>query len=876
MTTQLMDSIGVAEASGQSVRSEGSKRLSENEELDVRLVKKAKNGGELGDRVRKVAEIVLVLATMGKIRGGEVPSGVEMEMMEDARARLVEVSEQFAPKDVFPTQVFGSIIEDLGLDCSRERKLGFQPPKVSIGQRVNITKQKMENSEKYALQSANYISQAAESNIRSSVQIHSGVQTFSLEKTSPGPSSLGLQPVSASGPVSAANSTSLPYQLPTSEVRPSVSSGLPSRNIGKHNSALALARADRPFYTLTGKSNGVSYTSQVQANSFGDNTKPPTWTVQSQASPSAKTVLDNNASFHASIKGGATGMSTMSRPFMNQTTSVNPLGAHQHIQQGARFVQSPSQSNSHDDIGKIVQKLLQQQILKHPIWTPPSRDYMNKSVPCQICKLVISEVDNVLVCDACEKGYHLNCLQMLNPKSLPKAEWQCGKCFSLSGGKPLPPKYGRVTRNSTVLKVSSPATEVHLSADQNVGVIDVKDKLKRTAINVNSGIQSAPPGALDKSNHSLATAQMGDGKIMRGNGATSTEGECVEEHPSRCSPNNLMRIPGVPIGTSNHFAIDAELADLKVMQRNGSLSSNGKKAGEHPSEPVANNLVVTLGASNVTHDDLKVERLTEEKLDPKCNSQPSAECVVVGSTFDDSQTLGHNKDNVQTELTNRSAIPSKQCPDTNTKMLELGKSCGKDFVEHKTHDNADKDNHGVSVLNHVETTGTGIGPEERGESLSDCLHDVDWIGDKIQVMDGKTYYQSYSTSGVLYKVQDHALFRINNNVSAPFKLQGMWEDSKTRSKWVIASRCYFPADLPEGVGRPCSPEMNEVYESNHDTILSAGLSEGLCKVLPSRTFTEETERRTRFEMEGSDNLCPLYICKWFYDEKKGLFRAVTG
>lgn len=133
----------MAEASGQSVRSEGSKRLSENEELDVRLVKKAKNGGELGDRVRKVAEIVLVLATMGKIRGGEVPSGVEMEMMEDARARLVEVSEQFAPKDVFPTQVFGSIIEDLGLDCSRERKLGFQPPKVSIGQRVNITKQKV-------------------------------------------------------------------------------------------------------------------------------------------------------------------------------------------------------------------------------------------------------------------------------------------------------------------------------------------------------------------------------------------------------------------------------------------------------------------------------------------------------------------------------------------------------------------------------------------------------------------------------------------------------------------------------------------------------------------------------------------------------------
>lgn len=41
-------------------------------------------------------------------------------------------------------------------------------------------------------------------------------------------------------------------------------------------------------------------------------------------------------------------------------------------------------------------------------------------------------------------------------------------------------------------------------------------------------------------------------------------------------------------------------------------------------------------------------------------------------------------------------------------------------------------------------------------------------------------------------------------------MQSMWEDGKTRSKWVVASRCYFPADLPEAVGRPFSPEINEV------------------------------------------------------------------
>ncbi|KAL8098684.1 hypothetical protein AgCh_031443 [Apium graveolens] len=866
MTTQLIDSIGVVEATGGFVRSESSKRLSENGELEARFVKKAKSGGELGDGIRKVAEIVLVLATMGKIRGGEVPSVVEMEMMQNARDKLVEVSGQFAPKDVFPTHVFGSIIEDLGIDSSRGHKLGFQPPKISIGQKVTLTKQKMENSEKYAPQSPKFMYQTAESNICSSVESHSGVRTFSAEKSSPVTSSLGFQP---SGLVSTEISTSLPYQLPTSEVRPPVSSGLPSSDIGKHASALTFPRAERPYFSLNGKPSEISYSSQVQGNSSGDNTKTPTWTVQSQASSSAKTVSDSNASFNASVKGGVPGMSKMtsqaniSRPFITQTTSVNPLGVHQHIQQGKRFVQSLSSGNSHDEIGKIVQKLLQEQVPKCPVWAPPSRDYMSKALPCQICKLVVSEVDNVLVCDACEKGYHLNCLQMLNTKTLPKAEWQCGKCFSLGGGKPLPPKYGRVTRNSTVLKVSSHTTAVHLSVDKNVGTIDVKDKLEGTTTNKTSGIRSALTGALDKSNHFSATAQAGDRRVMQGNGSTSAEGKYAQEHPSRYSSNNLMKTPGVSICSSNHIATDVEIADVKVMQSNGPLSSNGKKDEYHPSDPVANNLVVSLGACNVTYDDVKVE----EKLDPKCNSRHSAKSVTVGRKFEDSQTSGHNK-NEQANLTNNSEIPSQHYSETNIKVSELGKSCGEDFLKYTIRDDANKDNNGVSG-NHVETNGTCIGPEEHSESLPNSLHDVDWIGDIIQTVDEKTYYQSCSVSGVIYKVQDHALFRSNNNSLTPFKLQSMWEDGKTRSKWVVASRCYFPADLPEAVGRPYSPEINEVYESNHDTILSAGSIEGPCEVFPPRTFIKETERSTRL---GS----PLYICKWFYDEKKGLFRAVTN
>ncbi|KAK2987051.1 hypothetical protein RJ640_004777, partial [Escallonia rubra] len=88
----------------------------------------------------------------------------------------------------------------------------------------------------------------------------------------------------------------------------------------------------------------------------------------------------------------------------------------------------------------------------------------------------------------------------------------------------------------------------------------------------------------------------------------------------------------------------------------------------------------------------------------------------------------------------------------------------------------------------------------------------------------------------------------------------MWEDNKTRSKWVIGSQCYFPDDLPEEVGRPCAPESNEVYESNHDITVMAGLIQGPCEVLPSSKFNEESQRRAHLGNSTSERLRPVYLC----------------
>lgn len=38
----------------------------------------------------------------------------------------------------------------------------------------------------------------------------------------------------------------------------------------------------------------------------------------------------------------------------------------------------------------------------------------------------------------------------------------------------------------------------------------------------------------------------------------------------------------------------------------------------------------------------------------------------------------------------------------------------------------------------------------------------------------------------------------------------MWEDSKTGMKWLKATKCYFPDDLPGNIGHPCISEVNEV------------------------------------------------------------------
>lgn len=716
-----------------SIDQSGEKRALENgTDYQLGHNKKVKLGGD--SNVKKVAEIVLVLSAMAKIRGGRRPSNVEVEMMNEAKENLVKVCERFKPRDVFDKDVFGSVVEDLGL-----QKLGIRSgAKLSISERMQVTKQKMEKSD--ALHASTYASPRLQSNVPNSSRM------FPSDKAIPASISSGnFKHPANSVHATAANPRALPYQLPTSEVRPGVSNSLPG------------SRAERPHFRIDGGANGSPYP-QPQGISAADHMtgKTSTWSkAPAHSSVKAEGISDQ-------ARGASQGIA--SKSFTTQPTP-NSLNVNQ---QRMNFNQA---SETHSEVSKIVQKILHPHPLDPPTWNPPSRDYMNKALPCQMCKSAIIEVDTALVCDACERGYHLKCLQC-NPKSIPKGDWQewhCHKCLTISNGKPLPPKYGRVMRNINTPKLSSNSVAAQPSLDKKMQSSDANASQQTMTTSENSVSQSASGG--------------------------------IAGHDSRMA---------------------------------------AKEYQEHGTDKV-------------------IERSNEEKLAIASESQPPANLDVVTSLSGQSLE-NHHGDNhtIVRSITNDLA---KQSQDNS--LLSNAEDISSNGVI--------KDEQSKSV----KTSETSTVISESEDLSSSTMHEVEWVGDKLQENDGKTYYQSCSINGTVYKVKDYALFSTPGNKHLPNKLQAMWEDDKTNKKWVNVTRCFFPDDLPEGVGRPCAPESNEVYESNHESTIAAGLIHGPCEVLPPGKFAEENGVRTRLRARGGDRSKKLFLSKWFYDETKRLFRDVT-
>ncbi|KAM5585420.1 endochitinase A [Rosa sericea] len=919
-------------------------------ELGAQLSKKPRLGPDCERDLKRVAEIVLALSTMAKIRGGEKPTEPEIGLMEEARAKLVELCEGLPPKEIVAKDAISAVIEDLGINAKlNEQRLGFRGPKLTIAEKFALTKRKMDESKKYAAQTAAYPSQPLKTSFNVAAENHGLPHTVRISTDNPNhaPISTGGFAASPLVHVSTVTPTSAQYQLPTSEIRTTMVSGsVPGSHLGRDSSSPALPRGERVQLRTDGGSNGSSYAYQVQANSSANHApvSAPTWSTQTQSGP------ENKVPNHTSVKvEGTAGMSKPSmtplaardqnsRSFASQPSSGHLPGGHQSSQK-IRFVQASSLPNNHNEIARIIQKLLQPQLPDHPTWIPPSRDYMSKALTCQTCQISINEVDNVLICDACEKGYHITCAQSPNQRGIPRGEWHCTRCLSLSNGKPLPPKYGRVMRSniqlkapsstvpsstvasSTVSSSTAPSSTavVQMSSGNKVGTLDPKVYEQKINAHVSSVFQN-PAHSVGVGTNNIKSAT--DSKVsfareMQGNNLPSSsvntdekplsgsfllsetssqqignsELSTSDKRPmeSRAEPSSDLsnkdadpKISTASETEGNNFPSSSKTMDEKTLSgsfQSGERTSQQReisessKSDKRPSESRAES---PTDLSNKGSDPNILSATETQRNNFPSSSQSTDEKPLSGSFMSSERSSREIDNSESSRLFESSAEPPADLSNkdadskiSNAREMQGVPNCGENSSC------SIRDDQGLAQENTSESLVVSGGALEHTGFTSDGLRPVEWIGDSIQVVSEKNFYRSCRIDGVTYELQEHALFQSSHGKLIPSKLQSMWEDRKTGSKWVIVNSSYFPSDLPENVSRPSTPESNEVYESNHETTVMAGLIQGPCEVLPLAKFSEEIERRSQLGHDTNNELRPVFLCKWNYDEFKGLLQPVS-
>ncbi|CAI0379311.1 unnamed protein product [Linum tenue] len=1007
-----LDAGGEADSVAEKMQPTATATEVENEDVgrDTKRLKK-NSAGEM----RQVAEMLLVLSAMGQMRGGRDPTEAEEKLMVEAKDKLAEICQRFAPKELVAGDAVGKVIEDLGLNWKlNDQRLGFRGSRMSIKEKVAHAKRKMEEPKKVTPHASQTSHPSFAVIAEGRVPTHT-IRPLPLEKPTHAPLLSGTAPVHHP-PFTHVSATAAYLQASNAEAKGAAASGrLPITHLGS-SSVVAAPRGQ--FIKVEGGPNANTYT-------------------------------------------------------------LN-----------------------------LVQKLLQPKLPEHPTWTPPSREYMNKALTCQSCNLTINEVDNVIICDACEKGFHLKCLESVLQKAVPRAEWHCMKCTSLSNGKPFPPKYGRVMRSITPPKGPASATQVgaqSLSDKKlvNMGQRGVQDKMSSVlesvtesgsagCVNLVSGtkidserglprnsitskgkdmglmpsagtlqneadprkppghdlasvalagetcsqqIQSPgspihdkrstselkldPPALLSshihdtyeaKSQHNVQdVAETGAVNTAKDLLVTCQVGTNAEETKiTYASGYDVKQIEEGDSQTPSHSLNDDKQSEVDVARLPGSkhdVKQSGQAVDLAPSAseqkvkqdeqpvPFASEQNVKQSELDVGHAPSASEHNNEQnqpdvEYAPSLSEQNAALGVGhvpsalehnvkqreqgVARAEHNSKQSGHgvahgpsaSEHNIQQTEQGVSPVPASehnaersqqgvdQAPSSeeeNGKQIELGGvlapskhnfqqseqgvSTSEQNVEQTVqvvaHASSVEQNveqgvahvpsaeqnveqgvaHAPSAEHNVEQTEQVVahahsgsehnvdqseqgvahvpsasqhnfelqsepavahahpGNSTNGSSMTvqlsaEVLQTVEWVGSALNVFDDKAFYESCCIGGVVYKVLDHALFHSSHAFNLRF--QSMWEDMKTGSKWIRVSTCYSREDLPEGVGQPFSPESNEVYDSNHEISVMAGLIQGSCKVLPPVAYKEESERRSQLAAEINNKSEPVFLCKYVY------------
>ncbi|KAG6487685.1 hypothetical protein ZIOFF_056279 [Zingiber officinale] len=204
----------------------------------------------------------MVLSALGQMRGGKEPAAAEKALVTKAKERLVVMCEAVKPKDLVSTEAVRVVAEDLRLNRSKDPALGFQPPRMSIAEKLMLTKKKMEVSK--------------ETNVHSS--IHSSQQ---LPDKSPMPTSSG----------GFHNSSTISHVPVLAWAAPNLKQSLISDaqadvNTIKHSSSSRDKALPSAHNGLNARPSGPSYLTQYQA----ENPPQKIPTISSMQSPSVAAV----------------------------------------------------------------------------------------------------------------------------------------------------------------------------------------------------------------------------------------------------------------------------------------------------------------------------------------------------------------------------------------------------------------------------------------------------------------------------------------------------------------------------------------------------------------------------------------------------------
>ncbi|XP_062220141.1 PHD finger protein At3g20280-like [Phragmites australis] len=420
-------------------------------------VKRRRGGDESGAGLRRVAEIVMVLAAAGEVRAGREPTAAERALAAEARERLAAAVAEGAvrPKDLFPGEAVRAVVEDLGLNRAKDHAaMGFRPPKASIADRLMLTKRKMEEVKEAQAQPTISAPQAIVSSGMSEFQGFHGASKFGVGAPRNPPA------VAAFAATAPLNSASLVILRPpgSSPVKPV-----------SNSSVVTLPHTGPPHLKLERDVNGALNLARNGATIVHSN--------KSTQDTSARSNVNAIQSSSQLLKNQDT------KPVAIRAATGNPATGHPATP-GVAFVPPKPTFANHNDIAKSVQQYLHQR-KNHPSWTSPSTEYMHSRLGCQICKVAIMDADSLLVCDACERGVHLNCLQRYGNKGVPKAEWHCSACLAQSKGKPLPPKYGKVTRTVVASKAAPPCAGAQFSLQGSAENMAAKENCQKLAANGN-------------------------------------------------------------------------------------------------------------------------------------------------------------------------------------------------------------------------------------------------------------------------------------------------------------------------------------------------------------------------------------------------------